>query len=98
MRILKWDLQIAELQTIEMPSGAEILTVQMQNSVPRIWALCEESESINPRRIARRIDIVMPRRIAIYGTGHPINENPGIYIATFQAGEFVFHVFEVTGS
>ena len=82
MRIWKWDLQITDLQTIEIPAGAEIQTVQMQGGQPRIWAACDEKAPIRPRRIA------------IYGTGHPINDHPGVYIATFQAGDFVFHVFE----
>lgn len=86
MRIWKWDLRIDDLQIIDMPLGAEILTVQTQGGQPRLWAACDETAPLRPRRIA------------MHETGHPINEHPGIYIATFQAGEFVLHVFEVTGS
>ena len=84
MRIWKFDLRIDDLQIVEMPLGAQLLTVQEQGGWPRLWALCDESAPIRPRRIA------------MYGTGRPINEHPGIYIATFQieCGELVFHAFE----
>ena len=85
MRIWKWDLQVTDLQTVNVPIGAKLLTVQTQNSLPRLWALCNEQAP--PRT----------RRIAMYGTGNTIESYPGTYIATFQVGEFVFHVFEVTG-
>ena len=88
MRIWKWDLRIDDLQIVDMPLGAQLLTVQTQGGQPRLWAWCDESAPIRPRRIA------------MYGTGCPINEHPGIYIATFQieSGELVFHAFEEVGA
>ncbi len=88
MRIWKWDLRIDDLQIIDMPLGADILTVQTQGGQPRLWAVCDENAPLRPRRIA------------MYGTGHLINEHPGIYIATFQvdSGALVFHVFEQVGA
>lgn len=85
MRIWKWDLQVTDLQTVNVPIGAKLLTVQTQNSLPRLWALCNEQA---PRRALR---------IAMYGTGNPVDSYPGTYIATFQVGDLVFHVFEVIG-
>ena len=84
MRIWKWPLTIADRQTIEMPSGAKLLTVQMQGERPQLWALCKEA---NP---------LIARKIAIYGTGNPMPDEPGQYIATFQShgGALVWHVFE----
>ena len=88
MRIWKWDLRIDDLQIIDMPLGAEILTVQTQGGQPRLWAACDETAPLRPRRIA------------MYGTGEPINDRPGIYIATFQvdSGALVFHAFEEVGA
>ena len=84
MRILKFTLNNLDLQTIDVPAGAELMTVQMQEGQPRLWALCDENAPVRPRRIA------------MYGTGHPINKHPGIYIATFQVdcGALVFHAFD----
>lgn len=85
MSVWKWPLVIGP-QTIEMPQGAQILTVQMQNGEPQLWALCDPDA---PKE---------NRHIAIYGTGHQVKKNPGVYIETFQmlSGKLVFHAFEVT--
>lgn len=72
LKIWKWTLDMVNSQVINVPAGAKLLTVQMQNSDPQIWALCDEH--------AEKV----PRRIAIYGTGNPIPDEPGEYIATFQ--------------
>jgi hypothetical protein len=66
-----------------MPEGAEILTVQMQNGEPCLWAL---------------VDAHLPttnRKILIRGTGHDAS-GVGRYISTFQmkGGALVFHAFE----
>ena len=84
MKIWKWNLEVTDRQTLEMPTGAEVLTVQVQNEVPQLWALCHP---MSPKE--RRI-------FAVYGTGQPIS-HPGKYIATFQlhGGGFVGHVFEI---
>lgn len=84
MRILKYTLEVKDRQAILVPKGAQFLTVQMQHSKPQLWALCPEAPA-------------QPRIIAIYGTGNPMPNEPGAYIATFQMadGQLVFHVFEV---
>lgn len=85
MRIWKYDLPIADLLAVEMPKGARILDVQIQRGAVCLWVLCDEAA---PKE---------PRHIAIYGTGNPIPDEPGEYIATFQMhdGDLVFHAFEV---
>jgi len=84
-RIFKWELQLTDEQVLWLPKGSKLLTVQMQNGRPKLWAICD------PNAVLQE-----PRRIGIYGTGNPIPEDPGIYIATFQMhnGDLVFHVFE----
>lgn len=86
MKIWKWPLEITDLQTLDIPSDATILTVQTQNGSPQLWALC-----------ATPVENTTPRHIAIYGTGNPLPDNVGRYISTFQMhdGAFVFHAFEV---
>jgi hypothetical protein len=89
MRVIyKYDLQVTEVQTIELPAGAEILTVQMQHGMPQLWAL------IDPNELGRE-----PVGIVIIGTGHPIDDAAIKllkYINTFQVddGNFIFHVFQ----
>jgi hypothetical protein len=87
MKIWKWELNTAEHQTIYLPDGAKILDVQMQGIGCCLWALCDDSVTT----------AYHPRNIAIYGTGNPLPDEVGEYIATFQAhgGSLVFHVFEV---
>lgn len=83
-RIWKWPLQIVEQQILMMPAFAEVLTVQMQGNQPHLWALVDEREKVEARTFA------------IYGTGHPVPDFAGAYIATIQTvgGNLVWHVFE----
>ncbi len=83
--ILKFELQVTDMQILAMPVGAKILDVQMQGNKLQLWALCDnEMQNEN-------------RKIAIYGTGNPVPSNSGEHIATFQMsdGNLVFHVFEI---
>lgn len=91
MRIYKYRLEVADRQTIWMPKGAKILTVQDQGEAGllSLWAQVDET-----------IGEVEDRVIAIYGTGNimPVaQEEIGEYIATAQThnGMLVWHVFEV---
>lgn len=69
--------------TIDMPVGAQILTLQIQNSVPTIWAYVIPDAATRPRTF---------RKI---GTGHPIDTTADLrYIGTWQSAGYVFHVFE----
>lgn len=75
---------------LDMPAGAEILSVQLQRGTPTIWAL------VNPDR-----DIpVVERRFHLVGTGHPLPNALGKFIGTFQGmgGNIAFHLFEGLGS
>ena len=85
MRIWKWKLEATDVQTIAVPAGAKLLDVQVRGGSPNLWSLCDETAPPTPRRIA------------IYGTGNPMPDEPGDYIATFQmhGGALVFHAFEV---
>lgn len=84
MRIWKFELAVTDQQTLMMPEGAKLLSVQMQGDACCLWALCDEEMAPEPRHIA------------IYGTGNPLPDQPGKYIATFQmhGGALVFHAFE----
>lgn len=81
--VYKYPLRILDEQEVEMPDSANLLTVQMQNGQPCLWALVDTS---NP---------MVLRKILIRGTGH-VAEKVGRYISTFQmqGGALVFHAFE----
>jgi len=87
MRIWKWVIGISDELTLMMPIGAKLLDVQMQADQCYIWALCDQNAEKEPRHLA------------IYGTGNPMPDDPGEYVATFQmhGGALVFHAFEIGG-
>lgn len=70
-------------QTIYLPTGSELLTVQNQGRDLCLWARVDPEAANSAFKI----------RIA--GTGHPIADDVGDYISTFQhaGGALVFHVF-----
>lgn len=71
-------------QEIAMPKGAEILSVQRQDSEPQIWARINPDA---PKEI-RRFRSIM--------TGEEFDATGLLYIGTVQIrdGVFVVHVFE----
>jgi len=86
--IWKFPLETTDIQQIEMPVDAEILTVQTQNGKPNIWALV--STDAPKRKVS----------FEIFGTGHPVPENANRrYVGTYQlsGGALVFHCFELLG-
>lgn len=86
MRIWKATLAIIDQQFVRVPSGAEFLTAQTQRDQISLWFLCDESAENEHRTIA------------IYGTGNPMPDKPGKYIATTQDDRgLVWHVFEAEG-
>lgn len=84
--IYKYTVEIEDDQVIEIPKGGVILSVQMQDGLPRIWVQVDTG------------NLVEDRYFAVFGTGQPIADNIHyVYIGTFQmqAGALVFHLFEV---
>lgn len=82
--IYKYPLQVTSEQTIDLPIGAKLLTVQTQNSTPCLWAMIRTS------------DYTKKIKVFTFGAGHPIPfEFQGDYLGTYQLedGRLVFHVF-----
>lgn len=82
-----WKFLIRGSNSIHMPIGSEILTVQNQNEDAWIWALVDPEKEIEERFFE------------VYGTGHNIHYDMDVerkYIGTFQisGGSLVFHLFE----
>jgi len=87
-RIYKYPfpIQVESDFVIHMPVGAKILTVQLQNGDPYIWAIVDPAAEI------------CARSFLLFGTGNPLPTDITAlpYIGTFQlrSGSFVFHLFE----
>ena len=70
---------------IEIPKGAEVLTVQIQNAFnPCIWV------KVNPENELEK------RQFAVIGTGQSFDDTNYKYIGTYQDAPFVWHLFEKT--
>ena len=70
---------------MQMPAGATILSMQFQHGIPTIWAEVDTDQPMENRKIAS------------FGTGWQLPEQPGKFIATLQEGEFVWHFYDRTG-
>lgn len=84
LTIYKYQLSSNDVTEIVMPQHARILTVQMQNGIPCLWAVVDNERAMTTRRFH------------VFGTGHPIDKDYTRYIGTFQMynESLVYHVFE----
>jgi hypothetical protein len=89
--IWKFSLQIADRQTVTMPVGAEILSVQDQAGGLQLWAVVVPEEERREKRV-----------IEIVGMGNPMADVLAeglsrVHLATVQVrgGALVWHVFEL---
>jgi hypothetical protein len=86
--IWKFELTPNRIQSIPLPFGAQILTVQTKDeNAPLLWVL---------------VDPDMPnqeRYLGIYTTNTAVPDDPGRYIGTFliYEGSLEFHLFEMDG-
>lgn len=89
--IYKYSFNLEDLTAVELPEGAQVLSVQHQEGSDyrqlQLWAI------VDPSRPMRTVHLV------VRGTGHPMQGNEGDYLGTVQllAGRLVFHVFTDLG-
>lgn len=94
--IYKYQLKQTDIQSLELPASATILTVQHQPSYGLVlWAIVDPDKETESRRIA------------IFGTGNPFGVHPFteisnafkfVYISTVQMpGGLAWHIFEQIG-
>lgn len=86
MKIFKYSIEIVDTQSLAFPRAAIILSVQVQNGRPQIWALVDPGAP------------VVPRKFALRGTGHDATGMGWAkFIGTFQmhGGDLVFHLFDL---
>lgn len=82
--VWKFPIPVDDAFELMMPEGARPLCVQTQRSQPCMWAFVDPAA---PQK---------PRRFRMCGTGHPLPDDVGRYVGTFQGYNeaLVFHVFE----
>ena len=86
-RVYKYPIEIQDVVKIMMPKDAKVLTVQVQNGTPCIWAAVDPCQMYLECRFFR-----------IAGTGHAIEDDViDNYVGTIQMydGRLVFHIFEI---
>lgn len=84
--IYKYELDLADRQSLSLPQGFEILSIQVQHGVPCLWARVDSNEFVTAAI-----------RIHCYGTGHDLpSETELKFIDTIQMaeGKLIFHFFE----
>jgi len=83
--IYKFPLRVTDIQELELPKGARLLTVQAQRGTPCLWAVVDDQEAE-----------VEYWRILTFGTGNPMLADAQYsYVSTYQLmdGDLIFHVF-----
>lgn len=82
--IYKYPLLIQDCQSLQLPANAEILTVQLQDNTPCIWALVDNNLPLS--------DVI----IRMFPTGAYIDDSLNLkYCGTIQLmkGNMVIHFF-----
>ena len=86
--IWKYQLHLTDRQSVEMPSGAKILSVAEQEETLCLWALVDT-----------KAPFYEMRQIEIVGTGNPIPSlappQERTFIGTVVTQPFVWHVFSL---
>lgn len=82
--IHKFVLEFNSRQSVSMPVGSIILSIQVQKGVICLWAMVDKEETEKEDRYFR-----------IYGTGEEVTQSEGRFLATVQLDHFVFHIFEI---
>ena len=89
--IWKYPIPLVERFNLEMPRDAQILTVQIQNDQPTLWVMADLDRAEDSKRVPEARDI---RMFGIAGTGRPFEDEGWAYVATWQYGGYVWHLFE----
>lgn len=82
--IYKYTISITDAVELDLPHGAEVLSVLNQREDLVLYAVVDPDESV-----------IETRHFVVRGTGHRFSGNEGAFIGTvsFQGGSLIFHVF-----
>ena len=85
--VWKYDIPKEQDFHINLPKGAEFLTIALQGTEPKMWFLVNDKK-----------ELFETRHFKLIGTGIPIDESLNLqYLGTFLVWNdtIVIHVFEV---
>lgn len=88
--IWKYPIRIVDQQVLELPVGAEPLSVAMQHGDACLWALVDPQPELKKKQVT----------VFVRGTGHPMGPAEGArFIGTvlMLRGDLVFHIFVKDG-
>ena len=82
--VLKYKLQVTDVQTLSIPCGAEFLSVQAQRDQPCLWVKVDPQE-----------EVLAQVTFLTVGTGEELDLDTARFIGTYQLynGTVVAHVF-----
>lgn len=81
MKIFKYDIEMGTF-SIKMHTPGRFISAQMQNNKPMMWVLVDEAN----KKVWRDYMVV--------GTGFEFSTHGMEFLATYQQGPFVWHLFE----
>lgn len=84
MKILKYHINAPGLDIIEIPEGAEILSVGHQNNVLYLWAKVEPKNKL------------IQRKIESFETGEDLSSHIRHFLGTvlLDDGKYVLHIYQ----
>lgn len=82
MTIWKFEVPLLGENAIDMPRGARILSVQVQDHRPYVWAVVDPAKP------------VVRRGLRWFATGESRVNAHAPFIGTVQLGSYVFHLFD----
>lgn len=84
-KIFKYPVFLQDEFSVNLPEGAQILSVQMQGGKPFFWALIDTDAPLKKYTFI------------VVGTGNPVKPGDKQFVGTFQmyGGELVFHLFMI---
>ena len=80
--IWKYPIMFMPDRKVDMPQGALLLHVGLDDGVPCIWA------EVDPQKPLKQ------REIHIRRTGDPLQGNETVYIGSIRDGSHIWHVYE----
>jgi hypothetical protein len=83
--IYKYPVVVDDEFSVDLPDGAQILSVDTQQGEPMMWAMVDPTAPKSKRAFR------------VIGTGHPIDDADHLsFVGTFQVrgGSLIFHLFE----
>jgi hypothetical protein len=81
-KIYKYEVDVGTYRELETPASANVVLFGDQGGKLFVWVLFDQEEA------------TVTRSFTVYGTGWDIEKQNELHIASCQAGNYVWHLFE----